>query len=172
MKLNIRKLKLHPRETEEFAIFAPGNDQYLDKIGGKFVASIEGTLLVENTGTMFSGKGSLKTAIQLPCSRCLQEFIYPVATEFNVVLVENNKNIISNADEGFVMFDGDEANIDAEIQQAVFMALPLCPLCKDSCRGLCPVCGQDRNRQICQCEEDNTDPRWDKLKSIKLGKEV
>ncbi len=172
MKLNLRRLKLHPRETEEFALFTPGNDQYLDKIGGKFVAPIEGTLLVENTGTIFTGKGSLKTLIQLPCARCLQEFIYPVVTELDVVLVENNKNIAGNADEGFVLFDGDEANIDAEIQQAVFMALPICPLCKENCQGLCPVCGQDRNGQNCNCEEDKTDPRWDKLKSIKVGKEV
>ncbi|NLN87656.1 MAG: DUF177 domain-containing protein [Syntrophomonadaceae bacterium] len=167
MKLNLRRLKRHPRESEEFLISSPGNVQFLDQLGGDFAAPIEGGVSVENTGSMFIGQGRLKTKVQIPCSRCLQEFIYPVETELAIVLVEGEKSSLVNPNEDFVSFDGDEADIDFELQQAIFMALPIRPVCNDDCQGLCPICGQNKNAQPCSCQEDKTDPRWAKLRDLR-----
>ncbi|MEQ8200809.1 MAG: DUF177 domain-containing protein [Syntrophomonadaceae bacterium] len=167
MKLNLRRLKLHSRESEQFPISTAGHDQFLDELGGKFAAPIEGGVSVENTGSMFIGQGRLKTKVQLPCSLCLREFIYPIDTEFDITLVERGQSSAVNPDEGFVIFDGDEADIDSELQQAIFMAIPIRPVCSDDCQGLCPVCGQDKNVQPCTCQEDKTDPRWAKLKDLR-----
>ncbi len=167
MKLNLRRLKLHPRESEQFPISTDGSDQFLADLGGKFAAPIKGDLLVENTGSMFVGQGRLKTELQFPCSRCLKEFIFPVDTSFELVLVERHKSAALNPDEDFNIFDGDEADIDAAIEQTIFMALPIVYLCKEDCQGLCPVCGQDKNTESCHCEPDTADPRWAKLNHLR-----
>lgn len=166
MKLNLRRLKLYPRESEQFPISTEGNDQFLAELGGKFVQPIEGEAELENTGSMFTGRGWLRTGVMLPCSRCLQETVFPVAADFDLVLLEHGKSSVLDSDEDVIIFDGDEADIESEIQQAIFMALPICPLCSGDCLGLCPVCGQDRNAQPCHCVEDKVDPRLAKLKDL------
>jgi uncharacterized protein len=45
--------------------------------------------------------------------------------------------------------------------------LPMKPLCRDDCRGLCPVCGIDRNRHSCRCTREWEDPRLAALKQLK-----
>lgn len=166
MKLNLRRLKLYPRESEQFPISTEGNDQLLAELGGKFVRPIEGEVELENTGSMFTGRGWLRTGVMLPCSRCLQEKVFPIVADFDLVLVERGRSSAVNSDQDITVFDGDEADIESEIQQAIFMALPICPLCSGDCLGLCPVCGQDRNVQPCCCEEDEMDPRLAKLKDL------
>ena len=164
MKINLKRLKLHPRESETFHLVSDGDDEYLAEINGHFLEPIEVEISIENTGTMFVGQGHLKTMVKLPCSRCLKEFTHSIDTEFDIVLAENNEGL--NLDEWFVLFHGDEADIRPEVHQAVYMAIPIVPLCKESCQGLCPVCGQDKNIHACNCKEDNIDPRWEKLKSL------
>ena len=44
------------------------------------------------------------------------------------------------------------------------LALPMKPLCREDCRGLCPVCGGNRNVTACACETHVPDPRWTALK--------
>ncbi len=166
MRLNLRRLKLHPREKEEFAVRTKGDDQFLAEMGGRFLAPVVGEVTVENTGSVFAGQGWLDTKVQLPCSRCLESSVFPIHTEFEMVLVDQGQGATVNPDEGFVIFDGDEADIESEIQQAIFMALPMYPLCSGDCLGLCSVCGQDRNVQPCHCVEDKVDPRLAKLKDL------
>jgi uncharacterized protein len=56
----------------------------------------------------------------------------------------------------------------AEIaREQVLMAIPMKPLCREDCRGLCPVCGTDWNAGDCRCEKSPVDPRLEVLKSLK-----
>lgn len=166
MKLDLSKLKLHPRETEAFFLRTKGNDAFLAEVGGRFIDPVEVEIVVENTGTLFTGRGKVQTLLQLPCARCLQDFTYPVETEFQVVIVENTRSEQLSPDEGFIFFNGETADIGSIVEEAIFMAIPICPLCKEECQGLCPVCGQDKNTATCSCQEDIIDPRWEKLKNL------
>ena len=47
------------------------------------------------------------------------------------------------------------------------MALPMKPLCKPDCKGLCPSCGKDLNLGACGCTHETIDPRWEALKALK-----
>jgi len=167
MKLNLRRLKLHPRESEAFYLQTKGSDNFLKEVGGNFLAPIEVEIVVENTSTIFSGRGNIKTLLQLPCSRCLKDFTYPLGTEFEVAIVEDISRDQFSADEGFVFLNGDEADISSRIEEAIFMAIPICPLCQEDCRGLCPGCGQDKNTTSCSCQKETIDPRWEKLKNLR-----
>jgi uncharacterized protein len=53
------------------------------------------------------------------------------------------------------------------VRDAVVLELPLAPLCRDGCAGLCPTCGADRNLAPCTCQE-NPDPRWATLDALRV----
>jgi uncharacterized protein len=53
------------------------------------------------------------------------------------------------------------------MREQFYLALPMKPLCRDECRGLCPVCGINRNRETCDCQSAWVDPRLDALRSLK-----
>jgi uncharacterized protein len=59
-------------------------------------------------------------------------------------------------------------DVDGVAREALVLALPGQVLCSDSCRGLCPQCGQDLNRGACECGGRETDERWNKLKDLRL----
>jgi uncharacterized protein len=55
---------------------------------------------------------------------------------------------------------GDEVDLEPMVREAVLLALPLAPLCREECLGICPTCGADRNEGMCACVPDERDPRW------------
>ncbi len=52
------------------------------------------------------------------------------------------------------------------MRDALLLDLPVAPLCRDDCAGLCPSCGIDRNQSTCDCDMTIPDPRWDALREL------
>ncbi len=172
MKIDLSRLILSPREKEAFFLETRGNDSFLEEIGGKFLSPIKVELVVENTGRMLAGKGNVRTLLQLPCSRCLRDFTYPLDAEFELVMAQAINRPQFSADDGTIFIEADEGDISSAVEEAIFMAIPICPLCREECCGLCPVCGQDKNIASCSCQNETLDPRWEKLKNLQVRKEV
>jgi uncharacterized protein len=172
MKINLERQRAGSRDSQEFYFDIPGNDGYLKELGGKYRDNLEVKGLVEKSGEHYLLRGQVKTALELQCSRCLERFYYPVAVQFHLNLVESKYQAEYSRDEDVVFFSSDEAEIQPYIEGLVFSAIPLIPLCRPDCKGLCQQCGINRNLVQCQCRDENTDPRWDKLKNLKAGKEV
>ena len=70
----------------------------------------------------------------------------------------------SEADLGF--YQGEGIELDDVLREYILLALPMQKLCKEDCKGICPVCGQNRNQVDCQCKTTPMDPRWESLKSL------
>jgi uncharacterized protein len=66
-------------------------------------------------------------------------------------------------------FDGRAIELDPVIREQLLLALPMDALCREDCKGLCPACGQDLNEKACGCKANLSDPRWEKLRSVKLS---
>jgi uncharacterized protein len=66
-------------------------------------------------------------------------------------------------------FDGRKIDLDPILREQLLLALPMNVVCKDSCEGLCAVCGQNLNEKKCGCERKVLDPRLAPLKNIKLN---
>jgi uncharacterized protein len=52
------------------------------------------------------------------------------------------------------------------LREQFYLALPMQPLCRPDCQGLCPTCGIDRNVDTCQCKTEWIDPRLSVLKAL------
>jgi uncharacterized protein len=115
------------------------------------------TLSLDRRGDEIWVRGRLHLVVIQECSRCLMEFRESLQLEFEVFCAKvRSPNVVSSraADEedgGVHFHDGRILTIDQEIREAVILGLPMQPLCKESCAGLCPRCGEDRNQGPCRC---------------------
>jgi len=71
-------------------------------------------------------------------------------------------------DLNLAVFDGEGIELDDLVKEEVLLALPGHVLCRPDCRGLCPVCGIDKNEKNCECDTKLIDSRWEKLKDLRL----
>jgi uncharacterized protein len=62
---------------------------------------------------------------------------------------------------------GDHIDLEPMTREAVVLGLPLAPLCRPDCKGLCPTCGAELNRGPCGCPPPATDPRWAALDALR-----
>lgn len=65
----------------------------------------------------------------------------------------------------------DQVDLEPLVREAVVLELPLAPLCREDCQGLCPICGADRNDGSCGCAPDDRDPRWAALDALRTESE-
>jgi len=62
---------------------------------------------------------------------------------------------------------GDHIDLEPMAREAVVLGLPLAPLCRPDCKGLCPSCGADLNQGPCGCPPAAADPRWAALDALR-----
>ena len=68
-------------------------------------------------------------------------------------------------------YDNDEIDLGQLMREQFYLALPMKPLCRDDCNGLCPKCGTNLNPRPCDCKREWEDPRLAALKALKLKAE-
>ncbi len=128
---------------------------------------------VQESGEEYFCQGEVTADVQLECSRCLKEFDCVVRNRTDFIAcpesLYTNRSARAIDDEDYVFFQESPlwADISEIVRQAIILAVGLKPLCTDDCRGLCPTCGINLNRQSCDCTVESTDPRWEALKKLR-----
>jgi len=114
-------------------------------------------------------RGNWRTAFRGECARCLQETSYTMQETFREELIHLQPGETGNTDamDEQMFFKGDRLTLDTYFMNSFLIAQPMRILCSEECKGLCPICGQDRNISVCSCAEEQTDERWNALKAIK-----
>jgi len=105
------------------------------------------------------------------CARCLADYSFPLDREFTFVLkptAQQAGNVeLKEEDVALSFYQGDEVDLGPLVREAMILALPTRPLCRDDCRGLCPRCGANRNAAACECRDEWVDPRLEILRTPK-----
>lgn len=80
---------------------------------------------------------------------------------------------LAEEDLGVLTLTGETFDTDPILREQLQLNIPMKPLCRPECKGLCPVCGTDRNEGECSCTDQPKDPRWQALAGLKerLGRE-
>jgi uncharacterized protein len=117
--------------------------------------------------------GTVKTTLELPCSRCVEPFQLPVENTFDLryqphaVNTGEGEREIEEDDLTTAFYENDQINLRELMREQCYLALPMKPLCRDDCKGLCSICGTNRNRGTCDCKREWEDPRLAVLKTLK-----
>lgn len=120
--------------------------------------------------------GTVETRVGLDCSRCLATFEIPVASSFTIFysraaeMVVDEEIELAEADLISSTYSGDEIDLGPEIAEQVMMEVPVKPLCKEECKGLCNICGNDLNAADCGCDRSDLNFKMSALKSFKANK--
>jgi len=116
----------------------------------------------QNRADMFELCLTADYTVSTECARCLREI-----ERGELLLIEKPMaDCVENLDdEGeIILLDGDCADLDELVTEAIILDAKMSYLCRDDCRGLCPVCGCDLNEKSCSCETSEPDPRLEALK--------
>jgi uncharacterized protein len=145
--------------------------------------------------------GHVKVRLQAECDRCLEPAGFPIDSSFELyyrpvadgyldvtgnnaarrgrhpdpaigtraVRVEEKALDAGEAEMGF--YEGDGLELNDVLREFVLLALPMQKLCDENCKGICPVCGQNRNQSECSCQSNAGDDRWAALKEIRKNAE-
>jgi len=95
------------------------------------------------------------------CRRCLAPASGEVRTAVRELYTEGG-----DGEETYPLH-GDDVDLEPLVRDAVLLELPQAPLCRPDCRGLCPVCGVNRNDETCDCAPPS-DPRWAALDALRV----
>jgi len=96
------------------------------------------------------------------CSRCLKEFPYHIDTELNIdlapatVLGTGPDHELARSELDMEFYQGEEIEPLDLVKEQLLIAIPMVPLHRPDCKGLCPVCGTDLNEANCGCQKDRT----------------
>ena len=119
-------------------------------------------------------RGTISAQVELECDRCLQTMAWPLTTGFDVEYVpagyyeaEQLAELQDN-DLAQSVFDGESIDVDDLVREQVILSLPARALCREECKGLCSVCGIDKNLKDCECESRPRDPRWAALDDLRF----
>ncbi len=120
--------------------------------------------------------GVINTELTLKCSRCLEEFDYPLDSRFKYTLCPADDEDIaddlglSSEDLEFGFYHGDEIDIAPLILEQIIISIPLKPLCHNLCRGLCHRCAKDLNEGRCECSgQEVLNIGFSKLRDFKVA---
>ncbi len=138
-----------------------------------FAQPVRVDAILTNCGSEILVKGVVDTALVMSCSRCLEPSIQDIKAVFyleyrNLSRIHRFSDIEAEASEsdevGYFWEEDNYIEVTREVEEVIFINLPMKPLCSPDCRGLCPVCGANRNKEKCFCEEA-IDPRLAVLKN-------
>jgi len=143
---------------------------------GLHVRKIGVQCLVEKVLKNVSIKGRIEAKGELECCRCLEQFDFPVEIEFRYVLtpaedMEEDDLELTYENLEYGHYKGDVIDLGQMVVEQIILAVPIKPLCSDSCKGLCPTCGINLNIQKCDHKTQQGNSPFAALKNFKVKKE-
>lgn len=134
-------------------------------------AELAGPVRLMRTGGDVLVQGQLDAELILPCARCLAPVRVPLHVELEEVFsptldVITGQAIVPEEEDQALWIDEHHIlDLREVLRQNVLLAVPMRPLCRPDCRGLCPTCGQNLNEGPCSCQPE-LDPRWARLAAL------
>ncbi len=115
----------------------------------------------------------LRGEIPSTCVRCLEGGLQQIETEFYGLFRKPDEDDLPEPDdiESF-FYREEEINFLDPAREYLLLTLPDHPVCDESCKGLCPMCGQNLNRGECSCHVEEVDPRWSALLELSEVKKI
>jgi uncharacterized protein len=168
--LNLARIRTPHEQFEETY---PPETFAADRETFAVVAPVSLAFDIRKEKQQFDLVGHVRTELELPCSRCLDPFRWPVDAAFDLRYVPRSENKgegereVEEDDVSTAFYENDTIDLRQLMREQIYLSLPMKPLCREDCQGLCAVCGTNLNRGTCNCRRDWEDPRLAVLKALK-----
>lgn len=133
-------------------------------VGGDLgVTALRGSLRLTRTTRGLYAQGRLEGEVRLECVRCLQAYDQTLATDLDDLFVyppgRAEDPLLAVPETGIL-------DLNPLLREYLLLDVPMQPLCRADCRGLCPECGANLNEEDCGHRRVRIDPRWAALKEL------
>lgn len=115
--------------------------------------------------------GVIESTIAARCVRCLEDFDVRISTELHYLVAPRDSGQDEAEDVDVTTYEGEEVDLGPLIREQILLSLPTTPICKEDCRGLCPRCGANLNRETCNCPASEGDPRMAIFRNLRVGRQ-
>lgn len=161
MRLNVNKLLHTPDARQDIRFEMDLSDL---EFGGSCPISrpvVVDCRLENKAGLLLCGM-TLTTTLHCICDRCGEAYDADKTTRYDCVLAEARE---SDESDDIILLDNDEVDVEELARDAFILDMDTKFLCSEDCRGLCPGCGVNLNRENCRCKKA-VDPRLAKLAQL------
>ncbi len=117
-------------------------------------------------------RGRYTVEMTAECDRCLGRARFPLEAGFDLFyrpvsfIARDEEVAIDEGEAEIGFYEGGGMELEDILREQVLLALPMQRICKDVCKGICPVCGKNRNETSCDCKIDASDDRWSALRNL------
>jgi uncharacterized protein len=145
------------------------DDEIALKSNVKVSANLEKHIVQTNV------EGEISTGIEIDCNRCLTKVENDLKIPFSAAFVtpenysKQSEKELGEEELEVSVIENEEIDLAQLVREQILLAIPAQFLCREDCKGLCPVCGANKNLIDCKCRLDEIDPRWSALKNINIG---
>jgi uncharacterized protein len=169
--ISVQELELKKVRFE--VAFAPGEIEFDGSLSQTSPLQTEGSAeLLPHTLGEIRIQGRLKVAMRSECDRCLEPAEFPVDSNFDlfyrpVTRAEYDEEVeIDEGESEIAFYEGDGIELKDVLREYILLAMPMQRICREDCRGVCAMCGQNRNLVNCGCAAKPADDRWAALKKL------
>jgi uncharacterized protein len=132
------------------------------------LTNLTGTARVTRTGQGLLLQVKMRSSITAECVRCLKDFDQPLSVDFTELYAFTKDQVTES---GLLVPETGKIDLASLLREEFLLAIPISPLCKVDCPGLCPVCGEDLNEGDHDHADELIDPRLEALKALLEKKE-
>ena len=167
MEINVSQLlKSAVGTIKEYSV-----DDVVDISEAGLESKTRGMVQLVRTNRSILVKGMLRTEVQQVCSRCLKPFVQKLNLKIEeeyfptLDVVTGVPVQLPDEPDSFTIDEHHILSLVEAVRQYTLLALPMKPLCRKNCAGLCPICGKSMNADKCSCAKE-IDPRWEGLAKL------
>ena len=117
---------------------------------------LRGRVAITRTPQGLLVQAHLEAATPAECVRCLEAFEQPLQTDFTELYAFSRKHM---GESGLLYPESGQIDLAPLVREYMWLAFPIKPLCNLECKGLCPLCGVNRNVETCDHNQEQIDPR-------------
>ena len=145
--------------SREFEIETPAVNLSSDLV----LTNVYGTLRISRTAQGLLLQARMRAESQAECGRCLELYVQSLEVEFTELYAFSLNSVTES---GLLVPETGVIDLSPIIREEMLLAFPLNPICRPDCRGLCPICGENRNLIACDHTEETGDSPLNILKTL------
>lgn len=137
-------------------------------LGEDFDGDVAVEAVLDKSSTQILLTASITATARFTCDRCVSPFSQSLRSGYSMVYVSEGIETqhLDPAEVQVISAGLHMIDIAEDVRQTVLLSVPLKVLCKETCKGLCPLCGTNLNEQTCTCSDTEIDSRWEELRKL------
>jgi DUF177 domain-containing protein len=173
MFLSIQEMEVRKVRFDE--TYAPGELDFKDdELWQAGPLRAQGTAeLLANTGGEVRIQGRFQVRMEAECDRCLGRAQFPLDSAFDLFycpmscIAREEETSIDEGEAELGFYEDGGLELEDILREQILLLMPMQRICSETCQGICPSCGKNRNESPCDCPTAPSDSRWGALERLR-----